>query len=466
MMPVYCSAEREERAQGIRTWWCRQMVLYVDERYDHFLGVRFFRSHAMLRGALLVIHMILFFTGFAIETRLPNTVYEEHFKDWQSIHGIVFSDPLEYRSRLRIFSKNHDLIERHNAPGNASFRLGHNEFSHMTWQEFAAQFMGFNASPAHPGTPAFDAVASEGRTQCTGERVHPSGVDDCRKGRGGFQAQERIPITNIPFEEPQSTGEPLSAAEFPELPLHSMNWVERGAVTVPGRQRLCGSCWAFSAIGAIEGAMFAQTGQLTPLSVQQMLSCVQRNRGCKGGRYDHAFHWARSNGGVCLERLLPYQGRQTACAEAYHSCEPVPGSAPRSFAIPKSWFGFVNDEDEFIRALNRQPVAVTIQPSNSVWWQFYSGGIIDPDAGHYKCGQPSGTLTSVFSAAKHYRHAVLAVGYGYARHWLTRKVTLYWIVKNSWGTSWGEGGFIRIKRSYGRREQGCGILDEPIYPVL
>eukprot|EP00668_Euglena_longa_P045652 GGOE01061329.1.p1 GENE.GGOE01061329.1~~GGOE01061329.1.p1 ORF type:complete len:187 (-),score=29.32 GGOE01061329.1:203-763(-) len=186
-----------------------------------------------------------------------------------------------------------------------------------------------------------------------------------------------------------------------------------------------------------------------------MVDCTSRNLGCGGGRYEFAFDWARWNHGVCSASTIPYRARQSQCSGVHRSCPKVNGTAVKFSKTARAWFGISNNEDLFIEALNRQPVAVTINPGNSLWWQFYAGGVIRPGKGPFWCGPQ-------FSNP----HGVLAVGYGHTRNWLTRRVTLYWRVKNSWGTSWGERGFARIERQYRKSQQGCGILNEPIYPIV
>eukprot|EP00667_Euglena_gracilis_P009905 EG_transcript_10072 len=368
----------------------------------------------------------------------PGSHILQLWQDWKSLYGVSFTRPEDEQRRLQIFSNNDDFIRRHNNDSASSVRLAHNEFSYLTFSEFRARYLRSGPRPARPASPA------EPRR----------GV---RKARRGFGVQESIPIRQMeaPSAGQQRIERHVRDTGLPARAFHRLNWAERGAVTPAGRQAGCGACWAFSTIGAIEGAAYVKTGELVPLSVQQMVDCATRNNGCDGGKHEWAFDWARWNGGVCSARSIPYRARQLSCSDLHKLCPRVNGTEVQYTKTAKAWLGLSNSEDMFVEALNRQPIAVVINPSDSVWWQFYAGGVINPRRGPMSCG-------SQFSNG----HGVLAVGYGYVQNWLTRRVTLYWLVKNSWGTSWGQGGFALIERQYRKADQGCGILNEPVYPVV
>jgi C1A family cysteine protease len=209
----------------------------------------------------------------------------------------------------------------------------------------------------------------------------------------------------------------------------SVDWVAKGAVTGVKDQGQCGSCWSFSTTGAIEGAYFIKYGKLYSLSEQELVDCDTVDSGCNGGLMDNAFTYVQKYG-ITTESSYPYTAVQGTCK----STTPViPPGVVKGFVdvLPSG------DENALAAAVAQQPVSVAIQ-ANQLAFQFYSSGILTGTCG------------------KRLDHGVLAVGYG------TDGTTPYWRVKNSWGTGWGEGGYIRIQRGADK----CGIADAASYPVL
>lgn len=235
-----------------------------------------------------------------------------------------------------------------------------------------------------------------------------------------------------------------------ELP-ESIDWRDLGAVTSVKDQGQCGSCWAFSAIGAIEGAYYLSTGNLVEFSEQMLVDCDDNDMGCGGGLMDYAFDWEKKEGGLCTLADYPYQGVAGECAEA--SCDLVPGSELFEFddVPPQSTAALME-------ALTHQPVSVAIFAASPLF-QFYQGGIFDwcPDA-----------LSSILD------HGVLAVGYGREPpiDWDPFAYTDgYFIIKNSWGETWGDNGYIKLARDTTDENDGegngmCGILLQASYPVI
>jgi len=197
-------------------------------------------------------------------------------------------------------------------------------------------------------------------------------------------------------------------------------------VTPIKNQGQCGSCWAFSATGSIEGAWWNKTKNLVSVSEQQLVDCAGStgNEGCNGGLMDLAFEWIIQNGGICTEKDYPYTAVDGTCKTTCRS------------AVKLSGYKSTNqgDENDLFRAATLTTVSVAIE-ADEMPFQFYSGGVFDE-----QCGT-------------NLDHGVLVVGYG------TDTGKDYWIVKNSWGTSWGESGYIRMIRN----KNICGIAAQPVY---
>jgi len=202
----------------------------------------------------------------------------------------------------------------------------------------------------------------------------------------------------------------------------SVDWSTKGAVTPVKNQGQCGSCWAFSTTGGLEGAWQIASGNLKSLSEQQFVDCSKQNSGCNGGLMDYAFQFAEGTA-VASESSYAYTGRDGSCKSSFTT------------AIPKGGVtGFKdvsNSASGLKSALNGNPVSVAIQADQSVFQQ-YTGG----------------TITS--GCGSNLDHGVLAVGYDGN----TIKV------KNSWGSSWGVNGYVNIDASQ------CGITTSASYPTV
>jgi C1A family cysteine protease len=232
-------------------------------------------------------------------------------------------------------------------------------------------------------------------------------------------------------------------SEFQALP-SAVDWTAKGAVTPVKDQGQCGSCWSFSTTGALEGAYAIKTGNLASFSEQQLVDCDTlgnggRDHGCNGGLMDNAFSWISKNNGLCLEADYPYVSGVTKTAGTCStSCKNVAGSDIAKFVDvePASDLAMMS-------ALALNPVSVAIEADQREF-QLYKSGVFTG-----ACGT-------------NLDHGVLAVGYG------SENGLEYYKVKNSWSTTWGEKGYIRLAKgsSYNGGKGQCGILLEASYPVV
>jgi len=278
------------------------------------------------------------------------------------------------------FLENDKIIAEHNA-ANSTYTLGHNQFSGLTLAEFKTMYL---SSP--------------------------------------------MPVKEGLREVDYGTSAPHAS---------SVDWTTKGAVTPVKDQAQCGSCWAFSTTGGLEGAFQIKTGKLTSFSEQELVSCAASsgNQGCNGGLMDNAFKWIKSEGGLCTEASYPYSSGSGTTGTCKKGCKAVKGSAPSKYTDLGS------TDSAMTSALNKQPVSIAIEADQSSF-QLYKSGVLTG-----KCGT-------------NLDHGVLAVGYG------TSGSSAYYKVKNSWGKTWGESGYIRLAKGISQKGGQCGMLLSASYPSL
>uniref|UniRef100_A0ACD5YMK9 Uncharacterized protein n=1 Tax=Avena sativa TaxID=4498 RepID=A0ACD5YMK9_AVESA len=215
----------------------------------------------------------------------------------------------------------------------------------------------------------------------------------------------------------------------------SVDWRTKGAVTPIKDQGQCGCCWAFSTVGSVEGIVKLSTGKLISLSEQELVDCDVdgMDQGCEGGLMDNAFEFIIDNGGLTTEGNYPYTGTDDSCNSNKESNDAA--SITGYEDVP------ANDEASLQKAVAAQPVSIALDGGDNLF-RFYKGGILSGDCG------------------TELDHGIVAVGYGVASDG-----TKYWVMKNSWGTSWGEKGFIRMERDIADEQGLCGLAMQPSYPT-
>jgi cathepsin L len=322
----------------------------------------------------------------AINAHLTTEEAFGSFQSWTSLHNKVYTSTKEYMNRFKIYTDNLNFIEEHNR-SNKGFTVAMNKFGDLTREEFGAMYNNF-------GT-----------------------------GANPFQS---CPTSHV-----------NSGVAAPD----SVDWRTKGAVTGVKNQGQCGSCWAFSTTGSMEGAWFLAKGKLVSLSEQNLVDCSgsQGNYGCNGGLMDLAFQYIyNGNGvgtsGIDTESSYPYTAQDGSCSWSQSNVGATLSNAVYCIDVN------TEDESALQDAVVKQPVSVAIDASQSSF-QFYSSGVYnEPDC-----------------SSSQLDHGVLAVGYG------VDNGTPYWLVKNSWGTDWGMQGYIEMSRNANNQ---CGIATAASYPVI
>jgi len=300
------------------------------------------------------------------------------FEQWKAANNKSYKTDLEEAGRRHIFEQNLAYVNKHNSEKH-SYSLAMNKFADLTNDEFKRLYM----------PPAFTAGPKTGSKYLPHTFAIPSSVD----------------------------------------------WRTQGYVTPIKDQGQCGSCWAFSATGSLEGQHFKSTGNLVSLSEQNLVDCSGKfgNMGCNGGLMDYAFAYIQANNGIDTESSYPYTAR-TGPTCLFNAA---------NVGATDSGFTDINSGDE--QALTQAiatvgPISVAIDASHPSF-QLYHQGVYN---------EPACSSTNL-------DHGVLAVGYG------ALNGTEHYIVKNSWGTSWGMQGYSFMSRDMNNQ---CGIATAASYPLV
>ncbi|KAJ6692491.1 CYSTEINE PROTEASE [Salix purpurea] len=276
------------------------------------------------------------------------------YEMWLVKHGKAYNALGEKEKRFEIFKDNLKFVDQHNSAGNPSYKLGLNKFADLSNEEFRAAYLGTR-------------------------------MDEKRRLLGAPKSERYL------FKD---------GDDLPE----SVDWREKGAVTPVKDQGQCGSCWAFSTVGAVEGINQIVTGSLTSLMAVLIPKKITPTR-------------------LLIACVTP--NRKNARVVTIDGYEDVPQ----------------NDEKSLRKAVAYQPVSVAIEAGGR-HFQLYQSGVFTGSCG------------------TQLDHGVVAVGYG------TENGVDYWIVRNSWGPAWGENGYIRMERNVASTETGkCGIAMEASYPT-
>ena len=222
--------------------------------------------------------------------------------------------------------------------------------------------------------------------------------------------------------------EPIEVA--PTNAPDSWSWKDQGVVSAVKDQGSCGSCWAFSTMANLEGLYALQKGVVKTFSEQQLVDCDTTDSGCNGGLMEYAFAWLKKNGGFNTDTDYPYKGVKQACKSDSSKYVDMKVTGYKQLTSSESNWNCVSEDKIKDLLYSTGPLAVAL---NANPLQTYSSGILD--------------LTSTQCPTSSINHAVTMVGYGNASS------KDYWLVKNSWGKSWGESGYFRIRRGNGT----CGI---------
>jgi len=316
----------------------------------------------------------------------------EAFQEWKAEFNKQYADSEVEAHAFLTFVENWQRINEFNMAGEEGYTLALNQFGDLNEDEFKLYVHGHTGSCLRPN-----------------------------EDRKTLILPESAPNSNAPV---------------------SIDWTDHNGsyVTPVKNQGSCGSCWAFSTTGSLEGRASIKnklTGNaIVSLSEQQLVDCSTSygNQGCQGGLMDDAFKYIKATGGLCSEDEYAYTGKDGTCQAS--SCGTLYDPITSFNDVSPSSFQSMEE------AVSAGPVAIAIE-ADSFAFQFYHSGVF------------TGNCKTKLD------HGVLAVGYG------ELSGQKYWKVKNSWGSSWGMSGYILVCKECGKNgnDGQCGLLMQPSYPI-
>ncbi|CAH1099233.1 unnamed protein product [Psylliodes chrysocephalus] len=303
------------------------------------------------------------------------TLHHESWSNFKLTHSKSYQNIREEHLRFNIFKNNLKKIEEHNAKyekGEVSYYLAVNHFADMTSEEFMAMLNKQISNRPHLNSTLYE----------------PG---------------------NVEVDEEK-------------------DWRDNAVLAVKD-QGQCGSCWAFSTTGALEGQLAIKKHTKIPLSEQELVDCSTMNGGCKGGYMITAFIYVYENG-LSSETAYKYTAQKDTCKKVDKVLNTISG------------IRLVADNEKALKTAVGSVGPISVAVLANTEWQHYGGGVFDHDLCFPSESNPL-------------NHGVLAVGYG-------TDEKDYWIIKNSWGTSWGEDGYMRLVRGTNQ----CGVSDDASFPKL
>ncbi|XP_060074759.1 procathepsin L-like [Ylistrum balloti] len=311
-----------------------------------------------------------------------DTELQKQWEDFKTLHKKIYHQGEESRRKL-IWAENLEKVRKHNKEaemGKHTFTLGINEYSDMSHEEINSRMHGYRESS---------------------------------------------------FQMMNSKHEVKADMNEKDLP-KEVNWKAKGWVTPVGNQFQCGSCWAFTANGAVEGQHYNVTGQLVPLSSQNLMDCsdAEGNHACEGGTMIQSYKYIIKNKGVDTQTAYPYTGKNGKC----HFKRTSVGATLTGYGTIKK--GSELALQKAVATIG--PIAVAVDGEKASFGMYKSGIYNEP------------------TCSQNVDHSLLVVGYG------TLNGTDYWLMKNSWGTSWGMDGYIMMSRNKGNQ---CGVANMGSYPI-
>lgn len=341
------------------------------------------------------------------------------FQKFVRTHGKAYASFDELKERYNIWTDNIKVMQTKLDKINATFEIGLNEFSDMTSQEFKKQFLTLD----YKLNDILDAQAKTAYS-FTGDPLNfvnnaiglgnNTALPNLTANANSVSGSVSVNIANLNI--------PNLKSNYITIPSY-LNYAQTGLVTPVKNQGTCGCCWSFATVATIEGQYYKKTGKTVSFSEQHLVNCDSQDLGCNGGFMTTALDYIKNNlGSLPTMASAPYLGYKSTCNRALKSDFTVTG------------YTTAGTTDELQIALflyQKGPIAVALNANS--YLQYYKSGILNLNSAN--CN-PNGI-----------NHAVTIVGYG------TQNGLDYWIVKNSWGTTWGEAGYFRIARGSGV----CGI---------